>query len=56
MSGSGAEARSKALAMRVHALREQGVSVRETAELCGIHKGRVRTLQVLAERLRQVEK
>lgn len=54
MSGSGSEKRCQALARRVYRLRADGVSVKQTAELVGVHKGRVRTLQVLGERLMQV--
>ncbi|GLX87866.1 hypothetical protein Pfra02_04350 [Pseudomonas fragi] len=54
MSGSGSEKRSQALAKRIYQLRLDGVSVKQTAELAGVHKGRVRTLQVLGERLMQV--
>lgn len=54
MSGGGAELRRQAMAKRVHTLRAGGVSVRETAELCGIHKSRVRMFQLLGERLKQV--
>jgi hypothetical protein len=55
MSGSGAELRSQALARRVYQLRSEGISVKQTAELVGIQKDRVRTLQLLGERLMQVQ-
>ncbi|AZD50536.1 hypothetical protein C4K20_5145 [Pseudomonas chlororaphis subsp. aurantiaca] len=55
MSGTKAELRAHAQAKRVYKLREQGLSVRETAALVGIHKGRVRTLQLLGERLLSLE-
>ncbi|KPA87323.1 hypothetical protein PF66_06233 [Pseudomonas asplenii] len=51
MSGSGADKRAEALAKRVAKLRSEGVSVRETAEIVCVHKGRIRTLQLLGERL-----
>ncbi len=54
MSGSGSEKRSQAMARHVYQLRADGISVKQTAELVGVHKGRVRTLQVLGERLMQV--
>lgn len=54
MSGSGSEKRSQALAKRIYQLRADGVSVKQTAELVGVHKGRVRTLQILGECLMQV--
>lgn len=55
MSGSMAEKRAQALAKRVYRLRAEGISVRETAELVGVHKGRIRTLQLLGERLASLE-
>lgn len=54
MSGSGSEKRSQDLARRVYQLRADGISVKQVAELVGVHKGRVRTLQILGERLMQV--
>ena len=41
----------QALAKRVAALRSKGISVKETAELAGIDRSRVRTLEVLGQRL-----
>lgn len=55
MSGSKAELRANALAKRVAALRGEGVSVKQVAELVGVDRSRVRTLQLLAERLLQVQ-
>jgi hypothetical protein len=55
MSGSGAELRSQSLARRVYKLRRDGVSVKDTAELTGVPRDRVRTLQLLGERLMQVQ-
>lgn len=55
MSGSGAQLRGQSLARRVFQLRRDGVSVKETAELTGVPKERVRTLQLLGERLMQVQ-
>lgn len=55
MSGSGSELRSQALARRVFKLRKDGMSVKQTAELTGVSKERVRTLQLLGERLVQVQ-
>lgn len=54
MSGAGSEMRSHALAKRVYKLRADGISVKQTAEIVGVHKGRIRTLQLLGERLLQV--
>lgn len=54
MSGSGSEKRSQAMARRVYQLRADGISVKQVAELVGVHKGRIRTLQILGERLMQV--
>ena len=51
MSGGKFELRSRALAIRVYKLRLEGVSVKETAEIAGIDRDRVRTLQVLGQRL-----
>ena len=48
--------RSEALAKRVHTLRELGLSVSETAKECDVPKARVRTLQLLGDRLKQVAK
>lgn len=55
MSGGKAELRANALAKRVAALRNQGVSVKEVSELVGVDRSRVRTLQILGERLLQVQ-
>lgn len=55
MSGSKAELRANALAKRVATLRGQGVSVKDVSELVGIDRSRVRTLQLLGERLLQVQ-
>lgn len=55
MSGSGADKRSQALAKRVYKLRLDGISCKQTAELVGVHKGRIRTLQLLGERLLSLE-
>lgn len=55
MSGSGAVLRAQALAKRAYKLRADGISVREAAELLGVHKSRVRTLQILGERLLSLE-
>ena len=41
----------QALAKRVATLRAEGTSVKETAELVGIDRSRVRTLEVLGQRL-----
>ena len=42
------------MARRVYQLRADGISVKQVAELVGVHKGRIRTLQILGERLMQV--
>jgi len=55
MSGSKAQLRSQALARRVHTLRAEGISVRETAQLCGVHKAQVRKLQLLGERIKTID-
>jgi len=55
MSGTSSDLRAQALAKRVYRLRAEGISVRETAQIVGIHKGRVRTLQLLGERLISIE-
>ncbi|UJW20809.1 MULTISPECIES: hypothetical protein [Pseudomonas] len=52
---SKAELRNHALAKRVYKLRLEGVSVKQTAEAVGIHKGKVRSMQLLGERLMQLE-
>lgn len=54
MSGSGADKRKQAQARRVYKLRAEGIPVREVAEIVGVHKGKVRGLQLLGERLLQV--
>lgn len=56
MSGSGADKRQHARAIRIYNLRKSGVSVRETAEIVGVHKGSIRSLQLLGERLVSMEK
>lgn len=55
MSGSGAEKRKHAQAIRIANLRKSGVSVRETAEIVGVHKEKIRNLQLLGERLLSLE-
>lgn len=55
MSGENAEKRHHARAIRIYKLRAEGVSVRETAKLVGVHKGQIRTLQLLGERLLSLE-
>lgn len=53
MSGGKAELRSHALAIRVAKLRAEGISVKETADITRVDRDRVRTLQLLGERLLQ---
>lgn len=55
MSGSKAELRANALAKRVAQLRSHGVGVKEVSTLVGVDRSRVRTLQLLGERLLQVQ-
>lgn len=55
MSGGKAELRANALAKRVAQLRSQGIGVKEVAKLTGVDRSRVRTLQLLGERLLQVQ-
>lgn len=55
MSGENAEKRQHQRAIRVYKLRLEGVSVRETAKLTGVHKKQIRTLQLLGERLLSLE-
>lgn len=51
MSGSKAQLRSQALAIRVATLRAHGMTLTETAHLAGVARQRVRTLQLLGQRL-----
>lgn len=51
MSGFNALKRQHAKAIRAYTLRRDGLSVKETAELLGVPREKVRVLEVLAERL-----
>lgn len=51
MSGSNALKRQHAKAIRAYNLRHEGLSVKETAELLGVPREKVRVLEVLGERL-----
>lgn len=55
MPGKNALKRQHQKAIRAHSLRKEGLSVKETAELLGITRDRVRVLEVLGERLLTVE-
>lgn len=55
MSGENADKRQHQRAIRIARLRADGVSVRETARLVGVHKKQIRTLQLLGERLLSLE-
>lgn len=55
MSGENADNRQHQRAIRIYKLRLEGVSVRETAKLLGVHKSKIRTLQLLGERLLSLE-
>lgn len=51
MSGSGANKRSQALAIRCYNLRQEGLTLSEIAELVGIDRDKVHTRVELGERL-----
>lgn len=55
MPGSGAEKRSHAMAKRCAKLRNEGLTLREIAELVGIEKGQVPARIELGERLLSLE-
>lgn len=51
MSGSGAEKRSHALAIRCYKLRQEGYTLGEISEITGLSKEKVRNRIILGERL-----
>ena len=51
MSGSGANKRSQALAIRCYNLRQEGLTLSEIADLVGIDRDKVFTRVQLGERL-----
>jgi len=51
MSGSGANKRSQALAIRCYNLRQQGLTISEISELVGLDRDKVYTRIQLGERL-----
>jgi hypothetical protein len=53
MSGKGAEKRSKALAIRVCSLKEQGLTSREIAVHVGKKPEQIKALALLGERLKK---
>lgn len=55
MSGSGANKRSQALAVRCYNLRQQGLTISEISELVGLDRDKVYTRIQLGERLVSIE-
>jgi len=55
MSGSGANKRSQALAIRCFNLRKEGLSISEIAELVGLGRDKVYTRIQLGERLVSIQ-